>query len=960
MTFGRFLPLLSLALAGPLAAQSLTRGELTGIVLTPAGPGASAEVRLTPSAGGGERSTITTHDGTFRMGLLPLGRYTVTVDLLGYRPVVMLGVTISAGVTRSLEFALREVGTGPIGIDTVVAAPAGGPQGAWFASRGLLDLVSVRRLSGDASLLSTTADEEGIEGLPWRLADVNIDGSRSLGNGRPGGNGADAPGLQLPLGAASEVVVGGLGVDVETGGTGVGLRALTRAGGAQRSPQLTLEGGTAGLGGGLALASARRGDSLVTIFGAEYQVNEFERPAPLGAASPFATGLVNAAQASHGTDLAAYALPAARRDERIGAFGRLDWQASDRLTVSGAFHGARLASTGLAERGSGGAPLGADHEAIAARARLAVYAALAPRTMLEVCLATDVSRASEAEAALPTTTFADDGFALGALPAEPFSEERVTPRMTSALHVDAGAHRLKVGFTYASHRLGGTTLRGRSGEFLFGDLADFAAGEGVWRGVEASAATPAFRLTESALFVQDAWQITDGLGLTFGARFDRFRLPVDELERNASWQALSGLDTRGVNAPTGGVSPRIGLRWEFGATRAWTLDAGLGLYRDLPDRRDLLEAFTLDRGAVVRSAVGTLGGWPAAPASALAPEVGRTLTMLGADYEGPRTQRAAVTLTRRLGTWAVSVRGIHRYTDLITVRRDLNLPLVSGARDQHGRPLFGELVQVGALVAAAPGSNRRFGGFDAAYALEASGASEYRAASIELDRVRADGLSLHAAYTFSRTTDDVASFAQDRLPAFPGDRAWARDISDLDVPHRVLVAGAWRPGRDGPLEVAVAYRLRSGRPFTPRVATGVDANGDGDAGNDPAFIDAALAGMPALLGAHDCLADQVGGFAARNSCRGDLAQRLDLRLELRVARLARARVLLVLDALDVVATETGRLDDALLLVDRTGTLTRDPLTGVTTVPYIVNPRFGQLLADRSAGVLWRASLRIVP
>ena len=55
---------------------------------------------------------------------------------------------------------------------------------------------------------------------------------------------------------------------------------------------------------------------------------------------------------------------------------------------------------------------------------------------------------------------------------------------------------------------------------------------------------------------------------------------------------------------------------------------------------------------------------------------------------------------------------------------------------------------------------------------------------------------------------------------------------------------------------------------------------------------------------------------------------------------------------------SGRVDRALYLVDRASALTTSTTTGVTTVPLVVNPNFGALLADRAPGMLFRVGLRI--
>jgi hypothetical protein len=209
----------------------------------------------------------------------------------------------------------------------------------------------------------------------------------------------------------------------------------------------------------------------------------------------------------------------------------------------------------------------------------------------------------------------------------------------------------------------------------------------------------------------------------------------------------------------------------------------------------------------------------------------------------------------------------------------------------------------------------------------------------------------------------VPGFAGARLSPFPGGLGgvdWVEGRSDLDIPHRVLVAADWAVGLTGAFRFGAVYRLSSGMSFTPDVRGGVDANGDGDWSNDPAFVDLNLPGMDALIADNPCLRSQAGVFAERNACRAELAHRVDLRASFQLADLVLGRLELMVDALDVIAPKAGPIDGALLLVDRTGSVTTNPGTGVTTVPYIVNPNFGQVLADRSPGVLWRVGLRIVP
>jgi hypothetical protein len=154
------------------------------------------------------------------------------------------------------------------------------------------------------------------------------------------------------------------------------------------------------------------------------------------------------------------------------------------------------------------------------------------------------------------------------------------------------------------------------------------------------------------------------------------------------------------------------------------------------------------------------------------------------------------------------------------------------------------------------------------------------------------------------------------------------------------------------------YRFESGTPFTPAFRAGVDANGDGADDNDPAFVDDGVSGMAGLLDSWTCLRTQVGGFAARNSCRDPGRHRLDLRLAFEPLRIRGGTVRLVIDALNVVETHIGVRDRALYLIDRGGTTTTNPATGVATVPLIANAGFGRVLVSQSPGRAVRVGLQV--
>jgi hypothetical protein len=334
--------------------------------------------------------------------------------------------------------------------------------------------------------------------------------------------------------------------------------------------------------------------------------------------------------------------------------------------------------------------------------------------------------------------------------------------------------------------------------------------------------------------------------------------------------------------------------------------------------------------------------------------------MFGPSFEAPRSTRLGLSLSRLLGSAALHLSAAYRHTDFLPRRTDLNRVAAPAGADQYGRPLWGTLVQQGSLLAAQV--NRRFAGIDRLWAVNADGFSDYWGVTVALVREMPRGPRFLASYTHSRTIDNWlgnGGSATGQLNPFPdslnGDD-WTNERSDFDMPHRVVVGMELQlPAH---ITLAGLYRYESGAPFTPGFRGGVDANGDGADDNDPAFVDDGVSGIAAVLDNWDCLRTQVGEFATRNSCREPGSHRLDVRLSVEPFRIRGAPVQIVLEGLNLVESDVGPLDHALYLVDRTGTVTTNPGTGVVTVPLITNPAFGDVLVRRSSGRALRVGVRI--
>ena len=204
-----FLGLLALA---PFAfAQSTAiNGTIEGVTKDATGavlPGVTIQVANVDT--GAQRRLTSGADGSFRALLLPLGTYTVRVEMQGFKSTERTGVKLSAGQTATLNFTL-EVG----GIEEVVSVSGEAPM----AQPGKIDL---GRTIGEAEIKNLPlvsrnpynfaflqANVTGYENNEFGVPRINANGTQMHTNYQIDGNTntqKDRAGLRmLPI---SEVVV---------------------------------------------------------------------------------------------------------------------------------------------------------------------------------------------------------------------------------------------------------------------------------------------------------------------------------------------------------------------------------------------------------------------------------------------------------------------------------------------------------------------------------------------------------------------------------------------------------------------------------------------------------------------------------------------------------------------------------------------------------------------------------
>jgi len=961
---------LGLASAGA-AAQGVTSASVAGTVTTAAGaPLAGALVTLTSLGGGGSREVVTNASGAYAFALIAPGSYEVRAEAIGYRPVVARTLTLGGGERGTVALVLAAAPPPVLTVDTLVLGGAtssrwraGGTRFAAAEIDGLphryQDLTSIAALStaSDASL--------GSQGLPGSMSLVIADGVPFYRATHPLARAEQLGSSLFGRSSLAALTVLEDAADVEsTGAAGGLLSATTRSG--TSTGEVELHGAWSGdplwtssrfdfdapsltsfEGGARATVTIAPGAAQLFVGG-----DVFRQDAPLG---PRIDATEEASLA--GLDpalLAELSAPSVERLTRYTGLARFDGRSG---TASQYF--VRGAVGHVTREFDGPGPIGLARDAALPEESLDFSLAggwtAEYRPGLVFDLRAGVSGSNRdllaANASRPAAVLAGSAARLGVVAGGAGEASRLDVVMLPGLRWSVGPGTLKLGVLARS--TSHTISQDASLEMFHSDGAALVTGQGL--AFAASSTDAEFSTREVGGHAQYDVELSPALTATFGGRVDYELLPSSDASLSTPWLQASGLRNDDYPSTFLQIGGRASLTWDPALDGSTLLFGTVTTQHGDVDPGAIAQLFSQDGAATSTVYAGAGLDWPmsALPGSATP---ATTLTLFGPDMRAPRSTRGTVGLIRRLtGSLNLHLGAAYRRTDFLARRRNLNLPAVPQAVDAFGRDVYGTLAQDGALVSATGADVRRFTGFNDVWALDPDGWSEYWGVTGGLEYASGRS-SFFAAYTRSAATDNWIGGAEGSLgaqlsPLLPGTEDWSEGTSDFDAPDRAVVAVSTGASL---VTVAAAYRYRSGLPFTPRYRAGVDANGDGSVRNDVAFVDATLAAP--LLDAWSCLDDQVGEFATRNSCRAPAVHALDVSLGVRLGRLMGRDATLVLDALDVIETEDGIVDDALLLVDPAGSITTGG--GTVTVPVLINPDFGKVIYPSSRGRMLRIGLRI--
>ncbi len=928
---------------------------------------------LRDRASGLSRSVPVNGSGEFRLINVRPGEYDLTVEAFGLRPQRLEGITVRAGASTHVEPVLTrsENPNVPVEVRRYEGAAGRGTQQLHAFELDRLPL-SGRDIGALAQLSTISTATLETEGLPGGLSGVRIDGLAIGSPVRAGGSVS-----VLPQSAFARAEILNASADVEWAGTaapalslqtvGSGPRASLRGYGAWLKGPERVDDLTSpvfnGLQAGALLSGPFMRDTAAYVIG--FEIWRLELPlASRTRADSLATRATAIARDIYGVQAPGSGLNRLAQMNAASGFARLDWRFGEAHTLrtSGAFTSMPRALTVPSTLDRVGAQ--SELRGLDGYVSTVLTSNLSETLGQEFRIGLDRTVRdfnAEARAAFGegSTSIVEDDFGLGRDPVQIGNFATSTFRLRETLHFPVASHHVKFGVSadIASHDF--TYLANRTSTFWYSSIDDFARGSGYGVATSGIAASQ-FSIPRYGAFLQDEWSVGSRIRVLLGARWDMDAPPTEDIVANSEWQRLTGIRLDTALSRHGRLSPRFEFEWR--PSPRWALRASGGIWDAPMDPVLFGEVLAYDGGVTVQRGFGSFQDWPQADVATGRP----SLTLLADGFQGPRSTRGVIQLSRTLVPGVdLTLGGVFRRTELLPRRVDLNLAPSAALRDQYDREIFGTLQQRGSVIAATSGSNRRFSAFDVVSAIGVDGWSEYRGAEASLQASVANSLQLSARYTYSQTEDNWfmardGNGLGEPSPFRPSSTAvdWTEGRSDFDVPHRAtLGVDLTLPGLRG-LHLAALYRYRSGYPFTPGFPAGVDANGDGSLRNDPAFVDPNSASFSILASAWPCLVEQQGRMATRNSCRAPAASFLDARVSFGLTSGSGRSAELVIDALNLMASGAEEVDRALYRVNPLGTLTIDDVSRRVNVPLMLNPNFGAPLLRAIAPRTLRVGLRV--
>ncbi|MCC6368584.1 MAG: TonB-dependent receptor [Bryobacterales bacterium] len=418
-----------------------------------------------------------------------------------------------------------------------------------------------------------------------------------------------------------------------------------------------------------------------------------------------------------------------------------------------------------------------------------------------------------------------------------------------------GAHNVKMGGDYYRYQLNSFFDSQARGTYTFLNWDDFAGGRPSAFSQRFGSTFRGHRTWLAGAFLQDDYRVTPHLTLNLGFRMEMYG-PVKEVNNLVSNLDLNCRDSLGAagSGPLGCFTaggsaihanvypqPRIGFAYNPRGGKL-VIRGGYGLVSDF----NYLNPITSQRSLPPFNSAASLNGaasftgansWASLVAGTAAVQqqartmvgvirndvlnYGNIVPVLDPNLKNPQVHQWSFGMERELPRhFVLKAAYVGTKGNFLQRLRPLNLNANRPAAAASFNDETSRAAEFRASYAALSGTATRSSGrkdprFNSVNYYDNSANSNYHALEVSASRPFRGGLSLHVAYTWAKSIDDVS----DALTAIPNDSTQlqnpynARDnrgVSGFDLPHRLVVAHVWELPWGKTLSNRVLARALSG------------------------------------------------------------------------------------------------------------------------------------------------------
>jgi hypothetical protein len=764
-----FLAALFLVLAMPacFGQASAINGQIEGTVTDPSGavvPGATVTIE---NVGTGLRRELKTDSsGFFRFTVLPLGTYNLKVVTSGFADQAHNGIEVEAGSTATVNVAVRVAGTSGI-VEVTSSAPIVEPGrtdlGSMLSTNSIENLPLLSRNPYNFILIQPNASARPNTefGVPRK---INANGFTDRINYQLDGNNntqSDRAGIRLlPI---SDTFIGEVqqvnnGFAPEFGNTsGTVFNAITKSGANQLHGELAYIFRRPGFNARptLLAPTAPRPDLSVDSYFADAGGRVIkDKLFWFGAFEHVQRGLPSAVSVTPAT-LTLIGLPTTYSNavpfsqDVFFYMGKADWQINSNNRLSGRFNYFRNESP---FNNGGGQTVLTQTYLFKDRAPVGavqLISTLSPHMVNEFrfALPKRFQRQASFDGTGPQPAITISGVInFGGSPNTGLVFTEKTPEWSDNFSYTRGTHTYKFGadIRYILDNQTNPVFA----QYTFGSIDNYLAAKNgtnpkSYSTYQQTFGNPAviYNSLFSGMYVQDDWKLRPNLTVTYGVRYDVYKIPKADPKSLFAASQNFGVDKNNF-------APRIGFAWGVGKDQKTVIRANYGVFYDAPQTNVYYNAL-LSNGNPQTFVLNTGAG------TAFAPAFPTILSTLPSGFNLPTqdiftvspnfrtlyTSNANLQVTRELSSnMSLSVGYLFTKGTHLPVYRNANV-VPTGNLLADGRPIL----KNGAI----------FTQFNNIFMAESVGSSNFNAMNVTLRRRFSKGYEFFMTYTWSHALDDA-------------------------------------------------------------------------------------------------------------------------------------------------------------------------------------------------------------